>query len=80
MKAYLVIAHWPNGTEGLLFPRPGNVPIADTLEKGMDDFQTASRHLEDMLKDPIAKQRLLGTSLSLVEFERKTVLLSATPR
>jgi hypothetical protein len=44
---FLCIITWPDGTEGLLFPRPGNVPIADTQELGESDFETACQHLKE---------------------------------
>jgi len=65
MDAYLCIVKWPDGTEGLLFPRPGNVPIADTLGKGMSDFAVAKAHLQEYVN---GKPDFHGTQVRLVMF------------
>jgi hypothetical protein len=73
MKAYLVLITWPDGTEGLLFPRPGNVPVADTEEKGVHDFHLAAQHLREYgLAFPWSEK--VGCTIRLVEFERGPTL------
>lgn len=68
LNAYLVIITWPNGTEGLLFPRPGNVPIADTEEKGKADFETAKQHLLEYGR--VNAKAVKGAMIRLVHFEQ----------
>lgn len=51
MNAYLCLVTWPNGVEGLLFPRPGNVPVASTPEDGQKDFDTAKKDLGEYAAD-----------------------------
>jgi len=81
MTAYLVIVTWPDGTEGLLFPRPGNVPLADTEWKGMLDFEKAKKDLLDYYefeKDHHPERQrpepwfrtVKGATIRLVKFER----------
>lgn len=74
--AYLCLVTWPNGTEGLLFPRPGNVPLAATLEMGEKDFETACVHLHAYIANapPVLREKVLGATIRLVKFERKEVL------
>ena len=75
--AYLVLVTWPDGTEGLLFPRPGNVPIADTEDKGVKDFEIAVEHLTDYtgrLGRAKPKQSLAGTALRLIQFRRIAII------
>jgi hypothetical protein len=70
-EAYFCLVTWPDGTEGLLFPRPGNVPINTTLEEGLKDFETAREHLDRFIpKTP----KLAGTTMRLVKFERVEVV------
>jgi hypothetical protein len=76
MKAYLVLITWPDGTEGLLFPRPGNVAIADTEAAGHKDFEKAKNDL--IAFAPHSKKSLAGTAVRLVEFERGPELSSFT--
>lgn len=71
MKAYLCLVTWPDGTEGLLFPRPGNVPVANTEEQGLNDFGIAKKHL---LEWGITRPGLDGTVVRLIEFERGKIL------
>jgi len=81
MKAYLCLITWPDGTEGLLFPRPGNVPIADSFEKGEQDFIKARQDLIDYARTRSTHKQaesIYGTTIRLVEFERKTVLMECT--
>lgn len=84
-EAFLVLVTWPDGTEGLLFPRPGNVPIADTVEKGLEDFNTARQHLDEYItqvKEAIAagvavdpkSREMMRSTLRLIKFERGEVL------
>jgi len=72
--AYLCIVTWPNGTEGLLFPRPGNVAIADTEEQGRTDFAIAVQHLKQYQEDPDRSRPLIGLKLRLVKFQRLEVI------
>jgi hypothetical protein len=65
---------WPNGTEGLLFPRPGNVPVADTLEKGQKDFDKAKRDLLEYAAHVDASVKTKGTAIRLIQFQRGPVL------
>ncbi len=69
MKAYLVLVTWADGTEGLLFPRPGNVPVANTPELGRADFATAKEHLVEYVMSHIADAKTPIT-IRLIEFER----------
>lgn len=70
-EAYFCLVTWPDGTEGLLFPRPGNVPINTTLEAGLKDFEIAREHLERFVpKNP----KLAGTKVNLVKFQRLEVV------
>ena len=70
-EAYLCLVTWPDGVEGLLFPRPGNVPIASTLIQGMADFTIARKHLDEFtLKKPNFK----GTSVRLVRLREVETL------
>ncbi len=72
---YLNLVTWPDGTEGLLFPRPGNVPLSTTPEAGESDFNIARTHLMTyVLRHPEFK----GTSVSLVECRAIEVLRTAT--
>lgn len=67
-QAYLVLVTWPDGTEGLLFPRPGNVPINTTVEQGMQDYAIAVDHLNEWLEsNPSFKEK---TKVRLVRFTR----------
>ena len=68
MKAYLVLITWPDGTEGLLFPRPGNVQIAATESQGDKDFKKAKADLIEYA--PHSKKSLAGSVVRLIEFER----------
>ncbi len=73
MNAYLVLVTWPDKSEGLLFPRPGHVPIADSMEMGQTDFDTARKHLHVFAaQNP---KRFIGATIRLVEFQRGTTLL-----
>lgn len=76
--AFLVIVTWPDGTEGLLFPRPGNVPIADTLEQGHLDFETARQHLREFSKSvaghPELEHKAQGATVRLIHFQLVKVL------
>ncbi len=71
MTAYLVLITWPDGTEGLLFPRPGNVQIATTLEMGQNDFETAKTHLREywdaMAGNPDMQAKVQGAMIRLVK-------------
>lgn len=73
--AYLCIVTWPDGTEGLLFPRPGNVPIADTEERGWRDFQTAERHLKEFMADVMwDAEHIRATKIRLIKFQAMEVI------
>jgi hypothetical protein len=82
VKAYLVLITWPNGKEGLLFPRPGNVAVAATPEQGESDFKKAHHDLLEYAEQaggvgPSLRNRftsLKGTTIRLIEFERGPVL------
>jgi len=79
MKAYLVLVTWPDGTEGLLFPRPGNVPIATTEEQGLQDLGKAHRDLMEFLAAPGSEPNWTGpVTLRLVVFERGETLAEVT--
>lgn len=78
-KAFLVLVTWPDGREGLLFPRPGHVPIATTKEQGEEDFKTAVNHMEEyiFMLHPMAEELMAncrGATLRLVEFQRSRTL------
>ena len=78
MNAYLVIVTWPNGTEGLLFPRPGNVPIASTLKQGMADYEKAKHDLEvfvSQLADD-GPDQVEKIQIRLVQFKEEAVICS----
>jgi hypothetical protein len=75
MNVYLVLITWPNGTEGLLFPLPGNVAVADTPEQGERDFEKAKH---DLLEYAKAGRSLKGTTIRLLEFERGPTLKEFT--
>lgn len=76
MNAYLCLVRWADGTEGLLFPRPGNVPLATTREMGQDDFNTAKDHLLDYARNvPGAK---VPITIRLIEFGEIKELASFT--
>jgi hypothetical protein len=71
MDAFLILVTWPDGREGLLFPRPGNVAVAATVEAGEQDFEIARRHLNEYAK----RVRGLGTTtIRLIRFERHETL------
>ena len=80
MKAYLCLITWADGREGLLFPRPGNVPVADTEEQGRADFDIARRHLLHYFEhiDEVAFPLDKPVTIRLVEFERGPELASVT--
>ncbi len=66
-EAYFCLVTWPDGSEGLLFPRPGNVPVNKTLEDGSKDFDIAAKHLsEHVARHP----EFVGTTVRLVKFAR----------
>lgn len=75
--AYLCLVTWPNGTTGLLFPRPGNVPIADTEEQGRKDMHTACKHMKEFA-DAAEKAgegwKLKGSKIQLVKYQALHVL------
>jgi hypothetical protein len=74
--AYFCLITWPNGTEGLLFPRPGNVPVCTTREKGLSDYATALEHLHKLAKmNPVLAN---GVTIRLVQFERKDAIMEFT--
>ena len=66
MTAYLCLVTWPDGTEGLLFPRPGNVPIAQTPAQGLKDYDTACEHLREFAK---LRPELKDAKVRLVLFQ-----------
>ena len=75
--AFLVLVTWPNGTEGLLFPRPGNVPLATSQERGFKDFRKAKKDLVECVEEGStleSGETLEGTSIRLVMLERGAVL------
>lgn len=74
-KAFLCLVTWPDGSSGLLFPRPGNVPIATTREAGEADFETACLHLKQYCQGHKARRPI---SVRLVEFHRITEVRSLT--
>jgi hypothetical protein len=79
--AYLVLITWPDGKEGLLFPRPGNVPVAATVEAGKADFAIALNHLDaygESRGNAPGGASLKGTVIRLVEFQRGAVLSECT--
>lgn len=69
--AYFALVTWPNGTEGLLFPRPGNVPINTTLEDGTKDFDKAVADLKAWVS---GNPQFKGTKVKLVRFQRMEVV------
>jgi hypothetical protein len=74
---YLVLVTWLEGNEGLIFPRPGNVPVAVTKEQGLKDFEKAKRDLVDCMVDGDVRENgesMAGTTIRLVELERGAVL------
>ncbi len=82
---YLVLVKWPNSTEGLIFPRPGNVPLADTYAKGRADFDKAVADLNAFLDlpemmEPFGDKAMVdcvkGATLRLVRFKRCETLMS----
>jgi hypothetical protein len=70
-EAYFCLVTWPDGKEGLLFPRPGNVPVCKTKEEGMADFNTAVKDLEQFVA---FNPKFASTKINLVRFERKEVV------
>ena len=66
MDAYLCIVTWPDGTEGLLFPRPGNVPLAQTPEQGLKDYDSACEHMREFAK---VRPDLKDATIHLVLFK-----------
>lgn len=69
--AYLCLVTWPDGKEGLLFPKPGNVPINTTLEEGRRDFETVLRDLEQFVA---FNPKFAGTKVKLVRFQRMEIV------
>jgi hypothetical protein len=69
--AYFALVTWPDGKEGLLFPRPGNVPINTTLEDGTRDFDKAVADLKAWVS---GNPQFKGTKVKLVRFERMEVV------
>lgn len=78
MTAYLVLVTWPDGSEGLLFPRPGNVQMAITPFEGEQEFETAKQHMKEYWKKlqdvPAQRVKIEGATIRLVEFERGATL------
>jgi hypothetical protein len=74
-NAYLVLITWSDGTEGLLFPRPGNVPICTTEEQGLKDFETAVEHLKQIASTS-SNPRFRDAKVRLVRFTRQEVVQS----
>lgn len=76
MDAYLVLVTIADGREGLLFPRSGHVAIADTLDQGNADFETAKCHLLDYMADlwPPSQRELEGITIRLVRFNQMETL------
>lgn len=70
-EAYFCLVTWPNGTEGLLFPRPGNVPINTTLEDGAKDYEIAVADLKAWIG---GNPQFQGTKVKLVRFQRMEVV------
>lgn len=70
-EAYFCLVTWPDGTEGLLFPRPGNVPINTTLQDGDKDFERAVRDFDQFVT---FNPKFKGTTIRLVKFERLETL------
>lgn len=71
MNAYLVLVTWPDGRVGLLFPRPGNVAVADTVAQGEAAFLTAKQDLLDCAR---LTPELAGTTIRLIRFARMETL------
>ncbi len=69
--AYFALVTWPDGKEGLLFPRPGNVPINTTLEDGTKDFNKAVADLKAWVS---GNPQFQGTKVKLVRFQRMEVV------
>lgn len=72
MKArdvYLCIVTWPDGRESLLMPRrPGEMRLADTVEKGRADFEKAISDFACYVgMNP--EQKHAGTSIRLICFQ-----------
>jgi hypothetical protein len=66
-EAYFCLVTWKDGKEGLLFPRPGNVPINKTIEDGMKDFDKAVADLKVWIS---GNPHFAGTKVTLVKFAR----------
>jgi uncharacterized protein with PIN domain len=69
--AYLVLVTWPDGSEGLLFPRPGNVPINTTQEQGLQDYAIAVDHLNEFIRE---RKEFANCKVRLVRFTRHEVV------
>lgn len=70
-EAYLVLITWPDGTTGLLFPRPGNVPLNTTKEDGLKDFATTVDHLNEFIRE---REEFASTLVQLVRFIQQEVV------
>lgn len=70
-EAYFCLVTWPDGTEGLLFPRPGNVPINKTKEDGIKDFNTAVRDFDQFVA---LNPKFASTKIRLIRFVRMEVV------
>ena len=70
-NAYLVLVTWPDGSEGLLFPRPGNVPINTTEEQGLQDYAIAVDHLNEFIRE---RKEFANCKVRLVRFTRHEVV------
>jgi hypothetical protein len=70
-EAYFCLVTWPDGKEGLLFPRPGNVPINTTIEDGTKDFDKAVADLKAWIS---GNPQFKDTKVSLVKFQRLEVV------
>lgn len=72
-NAYLCLVTWPDGTVGLLFPRPGNVPLDTTEQQGRQNFAIACTHLKqhgEMMKEHGDGWKVDGIKIDLVAFHR----------
>jgi hypothetical protein len=69
--AYFCLVTWPDGREGLLFPRPGNVPVNTTLEDGLADYNKAVGDLKEHVE---RHPSFNGTKVKLVKFQRLEVV------
>lgn len=69
--AYFCLVTWPDGREGLLFPRPGNVPINKTKEDGLRDLGIAVRDFEQFVA---LNPKFVGTKIRLTRFVRMEVV------